>query len=541
MSLARWLCGGVGVPLAATLMSGCMLGNINADECSSDLACEQLFGLGSTCGAEGYCSEPASCSSSVECRAQFGFGASCQDSQCVVLPNLESRCVLSEPESLLYELPGRLGDRILLGGLFAIDTEKHRVRADATRLAIRQINNLAGGIMGRQLGVLICNNDSDGDSANDTQEMEELTRYLAGDLAVPVILGPTSSSASIIGINLLLQERLATAFISPSATSPQLTDHTDRLDPGDPHGLFWRTCPSDALQGKVLAMAIARETLILPGVDPDLDQIAVIFQNDAYGSGLQLVFRTEFEAIDTAHSVSAVSFEVDESDLQDAVNSAAGSGADAVLVISSDATRTLHAIEFASGTSLSTLPLFLTDGSKDAAVLLSSSNDTAIQTIVRGAIGTAPASPEGTAFEVFRESLLHEFNSDASQFSFVGHSYDAAFVGAYGIIYASHAATDFDGRLVADGMALLASGDAITVGNGDFSRAVSALSVGTAIDIEGTSGPLDFDPTTGEAPGDIEIWVVCEPDNPAPCQGTPISGTNMVFDRLDVVLADTLQ
>jgi branched-chain amino acid transport system substrate-binding protein len=456
-----------------------------------------------------------------------------------VLAELEPRCQLSEPEDLWTQLPGLLGDRILLGGLFAINTEKHLVRADATRLVVREINTIAQGISGRQLGILICNNDADGDSSNNDQETTELVRYLAGTLAVPVILGPTSSSNSITATNILLGDRLPTAIISPSATSPALTDLPDRLNPGDPLGLFWRTCPSDALQGKVLAQVISGTR---PGVVvPDgLDRVAVIYQNDAYGSGLQQVFRDQFTLIDGAHEVGGFSFEIGEADLANALTNAAGFGPDAVMVISSDATRTVSVLEAAQGhVALQGRPYFLTDGSKDAAVLLSAANSPGVKGVVVGVIGTAPASPSGSAYQTFADSLQNQFGRDASQFSFVAHSYDAAYVGSYGIVFA-HVVPAFDAFPVVDGLSRLSAGLAINVGPNDFQAAVTTLtSPGGSIDIAGTSGPLNFDAALGEAPGDIEIWSVCDPDGGG-CSGAPVPGAQYVFETELVVPAEDL-
>lgn len=523
-------CLAVAVASVATVaLSGCMLGNINADACTDDAACEQSFGLGSACGPDGYCSEPASCTTSVECRAQFGFGATCDGSGCV-LASPDPRCALSEPDELAFELPGRLGDRILLGGLFAIDTDKHRVRADAARLAIREINNIAGGISGRELGLLLCNNDADGDSSTDPEETEELTEYLAGTLGVPVILGPTASSSAIAAINRVVQQALPTAFVSPSATSSQLTDHPDRLGAGDLHGLFWRTCPSDALQGKVLARVVAGRESTVPVTPDSLQEVVVLYQNDAYGSGLQLEFRTEFEGLSSSHSVTGISFEADQSDLETAVANAAAAAPEAVVIISSDATRTVSVLELAAEDgALSGAQYFLTDGSKDASVLLSSTLTPQAQALVDAAIGTAPASPTGTAYNVFRDDLQNQFGADASQYSFVAHSYDAAYVGAYGIVYGVSMAEDFDGTEVADGLSRLSEGaNEVAVGSTQFSTAVTELSQGRSIDIRGTSGPLDFDAATGEAPGDIEVW------------GVDTAGAPKEFQTFTTVLAADL-
>ncbi|MBW2527566.1 MAG: hypothetical protein JRI23_25515 [Deltaproteobacteria bacterium] len=519
---------------AGAVSPSCMLGNIHPEACAGDADCEALFGLGSTCNADGYCSAAAGCATSVECRAQFGVGAACEAGSCVVAP-AEPRCSLSEPESLVDDLPGRLGDRIVLGGMFAIDSEKHRVRADAARLAVRQINEIAGGVSGRPLGLLVCNSDTDGDPANDEEEVRGLTSYLAGTLGLPAVLGPTSSANSITATNWLLQQQIATALISPSATSNQLTDLPDRLSAGDPHGLFWRTCPSDTLQGPVLAQVIAAETG-LTEVPAGLDRVAVLYQNDAYGSALQVEFRSQFLALDEgAHDVGGFSFAVGLADLEDAVTGAAGFGPDAVLVISSDASRTIDVIERAAQeTALRTVPYFLTDGSKDAAVLLATSNAPEVRAIVTRAFGTAPASPAGPAYNAFRDELRNQFDADATQFSFVAHSYDAAFVAAYGVVWAEAVRAAYDGLDVAEGLAQLSSGDLVSIGPSSFSTALAALGSQQSIDVEGMSGSLDFDAATGEAPGDIEVWAICDPGADS-CSEAPVAGTDLVFEQLLLV------
>jgi branched-chain amino acid transport system substrate-binding protein len=529
----------VGRAVGALLVSSCMLGNINPEQCSDHAACEQLFGLGSTCESDGYCTDAAPCAASIECRASFGVGSTCEASRCVVAP-VEARCSVSEPEGLVDELSGRLGDRIVLGGMFAIGNEKHRVRADAARLAVRQVNDIAGGVMGRPLGLLVCDSDSDGDPANDEQEVQQLTSYLAETLGLPVVLGPTSSANSIHATNWLLQQQLATTLISPSATSNQLTDLADRLNPGDPHGLFWRTCPSDTLQGPVIARVIAGQ-MGLDEVATDLDRIAVIYQNDAYGSALQVVFRADFLELDSAgHEMAGFSFAVDQADVADAVAGANAFAPDAVLIISSDASRTVSVLqEAADAAALQPVPFFLTDGSKDASVLLAASNSAPVQTIVRRVIGTAPASPDGSSYNNFRDELRNQFDADSTQFSFVAHSYDAAFVATYGIVFAETVRNAYDGLDVAAGLSMLSAGDPVEIGPSSFSTALSALQLQQEIDIHGMSGPLDFDAATGEAPGDIEVWAVCDSSLTA-CQGEPVAGTDLVFEQIVLVPADSL-
>ena len=67
---------------------------------------------------------------------------------------------------------------------------------------------------------------------------------------------------------------------SPANTSPDFTTWDD-------NGLYWRTAPSDLLQGEVLGNLIAED---------GHKNIGVIYQNDAYGTGLFGVVKEVFEA-----------------------------------------------------------------------------------------------------------------------------------------------------------------------------------------------------------------------------------------------------
>ncbi len=78
-------------------------------------------------------------------------------------------------------------------------------------------------------------------------------------------------------------------MISPSATSPALTTIED-------NGFFFRTAPSDARQGQVLAdILIAR----------DIKEIAVTYTNNDYGKGLADSFGEAFAALGGEVAISA--------------------------------------------------------------------------------------------------------------------------------------------------------------------------------------------------------------------------------------------
>ena len=61
---------------------------------------------------------------------------------------------------------------------------------------------------------------------------------------------------------------------------------------------------------------------------------------------------------------------------------------------------------------------------------------------------------------------------------------------------------------MAAGLDKMIGGIAIDVGTGQMQTAITTLEGGAAIDINGASGPLDFDLNAHEAPSDIDVWCV---------------------------------
>ena len=78
-------------------------------------------------------------------------------------------------------------------------------------------------------------------------------------------------------------------MISPSATSPGLSTAED-------NDLFFRTSPSDARQGEVLANILA---------DKGITEVAVTYTNNDYGKGLADSFAASFEANGGTITISA--------------------------------------------------------------------------------------------------------------------------------------------------------------------------------------------------------------------------------------------
>ena len=92
------------------------------------------------------------------------------------------------------------------------------------------------------------------------------------------MIGAASSAVTKLFLDSNVSEGIIT--FSPANTSPDFTTWDD-------NGLYWRTAPSDLLQGEVLGNLIAED---------GHKNIGIIYQNDAYGTGLFGVVKEVFEA-----------------------------------------------------------------------------------------------------------------------------------------------------------------------------------------------------------------------------------------------------
>ena len=109
-----------------------------------------------------------------------------------------------------------------------------------------------------------------------TSPTPEVDRLLALD--VDAIIGAASSAVSKLVIDKITGNNVIQ--VSPANTSPDFTTYDD-------NGLYFRTAPSDLLQGKVLADLVASEGNEIAGV---------IFRQESYGQGLADSFKENFES-----------------------------------------------------------------------------------------------------------------------------------------------------------------------------------------------------------------------------------------------------
>ena len=175
------------------------------------------------------------------------------------------------------------------------------------RLAVADVN-AAGGVFG---GDVVLHEGDSGDTNQDIAN-PEVDRLLALD--VDAIIGAASSAVSKLVIDKITGNNVI--HFSPANTSPDFTTYND-------NGLYFRTAPSDLLQGKVLADLVASEGNEIAGV---------IYRQESYGQGLADSFLENFENQGgTVDPFIAYAPGTDNFDAE--VDQLAGAGPDAIVVI----------------------------------------------------------------------------------------------------------------------------------------------------------------------------------------------------------------
>lgn len=262
---------------------------------------------------------------------------------------------------------------------------------------------------------------------------------------------------------------------SPSATSPGLSTVDD-------NGLFFRTAPSDARQGVVMAEII---------MERGIDTVAVTYTNNDYGKGLADSFEAAFAEAGGTVTVSAP-HEDGRADYSAEIGTLASAGGDALVVAGYVDQGGSGMVQAALDTGAFDLFVF-PDGMIGGA--LTDNFGTAID----GSFGQNPGS-DGEGAAMFEEMAAAAGVDGASVYS--KEAYDAAAL----MLLAMQAAGTSDASEFKTAMMDVANAPGETILPGELARALEILADGGEIDYEGASAVELIEP--GEAAGvfrEVEI------------------------------------
>ncbi|MBU2956690.1 ABC transporter substrate-binding protein [Paracoccus sp. 1_MG-2023] len=144
--------------------------------------------------------------------------------------------------------------------------------AQGAEMAIKEIND-SGAFLDGSTVTAVQGDSTCIDAAAATATVERLITAEG----VKGIVGGMCSGETIASLENVAKAN-GIVMISPSATSPALTDIED-------DGLFFRTAPSDARQGEVMADIV---------LEKGIETVAVTYTNNDYGKGLADAFEAAF-------------------------------------------------------------------------------------------------------------------------------------------------------------------------------------------------------------------------------------------------------
>jgi ABC-type branched-subunit amino acid transport system substrate-binding protein len=321
-------------------------------------------------------------------------------------------------------------------------------------LAVQEINE-NGGVLGED--VVLIQGDS-GDTSTDiaSQTVERLLGQNAD-----AIVGAASSAVSFTVI-----DRIVGAGViqfSPANTSAEFTTYDD-------NGLYFRTAPSDILQGQVLGDLI---------INDGNATVGILALQDPYGEGLAQNMTDAIEAsggevlVSTIYDPQAQNFDAEVQELVDA-------DPDAIAVIGFDETSRILTSMFAAGIGADNKNIYGSDGNMGNAL---GENFDDNPEVISGMAGTTPLSELDDSFI----DRMLEVDPDLVDFSYGAETYDAVMIIA---LAALQAGTD-------DPTAVAAEIPGVTREPGTacsgFAECADLIENGEEINYEGVSGPVEMD------------------------------------------------
>lgn len=339
---------------------------------------------------------------------------------------------------------------------------------EAIQLAVEELND-AGGVLGETVRL------TGADEAGDATIASQSVGRLLGE-GVNAIVGAAASGMSLAVIDQVTGARVVQC--SPSNTSPTFTTYPD-------DGYYFRTAPSDAFQGQVLAEAML--------ADGHTD-VAIIARADDYGQGLADVTATAIEEAGGS-VVAQIIYDPEAATFDAEIQQVITAGAQAVALIAFDESAQILQTMIENGLGPGEFPVYGAESVKSPD--RPTEVDPADPTVLDGLKGTAPAV-EGVADEGFLQRL-QERNPDLSATLFGAETYDCAVI----IALAATAADSTDPSVfVSEMVGVTRDGQTCT----SYPDCVELLEAGEDIDYDGASGPVDFVDSGEPGRGVYEIW-----------------------------------
>ncbi len=331
-------------------------------------------------------------------------------------------------------------------------------------LAVQDINAAKAGIK-------IADTDKDSGDTTTNIATQSATALLADN--VSAIVGAASSSVSLSFIDQVT--KAGVVQISPANTSPTFTTYAD-------NGYYFRTAPSDVLQGRVLGQKVLKD---------GATNVSVLYQNDSYGQGLNTNVTKALK--DGGATVGQdVAFDPAATTFSSEVTQVLSTNPDALVVISFDQLKAI-APELKKN-NFDFKKFYGSDG--NYGVITSDYKDVDIA----GAQFTNPGVNASSDFQSKLQALVtKEGNKKLTVFSYAPESYDATVLLALAALQGKKA----DGATIKANLQKVSDGGTKCT---TFADCAKLINDGKDINYDGLSGPITFDKNGDPSQAYISIY-----------------------------------
>ncbi len=326
--------------------------------------------------------------------------------------------------------------------------------------------NAAGGVQGKEVVQVKA------DSGDGTPDIAGAQTDKLLDANADVVVGAASSSVSLSVIDKITGAGIAQ--FSPANTSPALDDAKT-----DPKNLYFRTAPSDVLQGAVMANTV---------IGDGKNNVAILARQDSYGELLAGQIEKGIKA-GGGNVVTKQLYSADATNYTAEVNKVAASKPDAVVLVAFDETKKIIPSLISKGVGPQDVQTYFVDGNT-----ADYSKDFKPGTL-KGVKATLPGAELTSDFK----ARLLKTNPKLKDFTYGPESYDATVLTALAVISAkSDDPTTFGPWIIKDSE----GGTACTT----FKECAPLAKKGEDIDYNGVSGPIEMGKTGSPTKATIGIY-----------------------------------
>jgi branched-chain amino acid transport system substrate-binding protein len=326
--------------------------------------------------------------------------------------------------------------------------------------------NAAGGVLGNEV------KQTKADSGDGTPDIAgaQVDKLLGNN--VDVIIGAAASGVSLSVINKITDAGVV--HFSPANTSPTFDDPET-----DPHELYFRTAPSDVLQGAVLSNLV---------VEDGHSNVAILARQDSYG---ELLAKQTEQGIKGAGANVAkkILYSADATNYTAEINEIAAAKPDAVVLIGFNETTKIIPQMIAKGIGPQDVQVYFVDGNA-----ADYSGDFPKGTLE----GVRATYPGAELTDDFRQRML-KANPKLTEFTYGPESYDATMLTA---LAAEAAGTDNAEAFAPKIIEVSREGTECSA----FEECKKLLEDGEDIDYQGVSGPVDLGDTGSPTKATIGIF-----------------------------------